>query len=209
VFGFAYVNEPVETEAWLCVCVCGYEGAGAMCRPSLLPGGVSSAAETSADADCDADCEAVIDSFRLGAYPLFWALVECWVGEKMACEVLLVTELADADIELFCPCRVLLGRMGFIVRGVDIDEELVNSSPVGLGGTLPLSSFCSALFLVAAPRLGSKLALPCNCSTSSSHLTLSVDDGRSARSARLRQSFVRSCKLTHIWWKRKRSPSVV
>jgi hypothetical protein len=66
VFGFVYVNELVEPEAWLCVCVCGYEGAGAMCNPSLLPGGVSSAAETSADADCEAD----IESLRLGAYPL-------------------------------------------------------------------------------------------------------------------------------------------
>lgn len=127
----------------------------------------------------------------------------------MVCELVLVTELADAEMELFCWCRVLDGRMGFMVTGVEVEEELVSSSAVGLGGTLPLPSFIMALFLVAAPRLGSKLALPCNCSTSSSHLTLSVEDGRSARSARLRQSFVRSCKLTQMVWKRKRSPSVV
>jgi hypothetical protein len=65
-FGFVYVNELVEPEAWLCVCVCGYEGAGAICNPSLLPGGVSSAAETSADADREAD----IESLRLWVYPI-------------------------------------------------------------------------------------------------------------------------------------------
>ncbi len=59
------MKELVEAEA--CVCVCGYEGAGAMCKPSLLPGGVSSAAETSADADAEADLEADIESLRLGA----------------------------------------------------------------------------------------------------------------------------------------------
>jgi hypothetical protein len=61
----------------------------------------------------------------------------------MVCELALVTELVDADIELLCPCRVFLERTGFIVTGVDVDvdEELVNSSVVGLGGTLPLPSF--------------------------------------------------------------------
>jgi hypothetical protein len=57
------------------------------------------------------------------------------------CELVLVIELVDTDIELLCPCRVLSERMGFIVTGVDVDEELVNSSAVGLGGTLPLPSF--------------------------------------------------------------------
>ena len=61
----------------------------------------------------------------------------------MICEPVLVTELADTDIELFCPCLVFSERIGFIVTGVDVDvdEELVNSSVVGLGGTLPLPSF--------------------------------------------------------------------
>ena len=59
----------------------------------------------------------------------------------MICEPVLVTELADTDIELFCPCLVFSERIGFIVTGVDVDEELVSSSVVGLGGTLPLPSF--------------------------------------------------------------------
>ena len=98
-----------------------------------------------------------------------------------------------------------------MVTGVLVDDEDVSSSAVpGEVGKLSLpSSLIADLFLVAAPLLESKLAEPCSCSTSSSHLTLREDDGRSARSARFKQSEVRSFKATQIWWNFSRSPSVV
>jgi hypothetical protein len=82
------------------------------------------------------------------------------------------------------------------------------SSPLfgDMGASWGSSSLIALRFRVAAPRPVSMFA-PCSCSTSSSHFTLSEDDGRSAGSARARQSFVRSLSDTQMLWKRKRSPS--
>lgn len=119
-------------------------------------------------------------------------------------ELLLFRELADADILEFCWCRDFGG--GFIVMGVLVDEDDM-SSPLGdIGGMSGSSSRIALRLRVAAPRPVSMFA-PCSCSTSSSHLTLSDDDGRSAGSARFRQSLVRSLSDTQILWKRNRSPS--
>lgn len=63
--GLLRPKELVEPEGL--VCVCGYEGAGAMCRPSLEPGGVSSPAEAEALADAEADWEVVMESLAEGA----------------------------------------------------------------------------------------------------------------------------------------------
>lgn len=123
----------------------------------------------------------------------------------MVAELLLLSELADAEILEFCWCLVFGG--GFMVIGVLVDEDEY-SSP--LPGEIGMSSSLIGprLFLVAAPRPVSMKLEPCICSTSSSHLTLSEDEGRSAGSARFKQSFVRSLSETHILWKRRRSPSL-
>jgi len=91
-----------------------------------------------------------------------------------------------------------------MVTGVLVEDEEVCSSVPGLMGGEGLS-----VGLRCAPRVGSKAAEPWSCSTSSSHFTLRLELGRSARSARFRQSFVRSWRLTQMLWKRRSSPSVV
>jgi hypothetical protein len=58
--GLLRVKEVVDVDAL--ACVCGYDGAEAMCRPSLDPGGVSSPAETDALAEAEADCDVAIES---------------------------------------------------------------------------------------------------------------------------------------------------
>ena len=74
-----------------------------MCRPSLLPGGVSSAADASAEAVVEAGWEGDIESFRLGAYPALRPVrLGRWLDREIVCELVLVTELADAEIELLC-----------------------------------------------------------------------------------------------------------
>jgi hypothetical protein len=90
-----------------------------------------------------------------------------------------------------------------------------SSPPPGLRGDRGVSSSSDSpsscigpLFLVAAPRVVVSICAPCNCSTSSSHFTLKLDEGRSAGSARFKQSFVRSLRDKHILWKRNKSPSV-
>jgi hypothetical protein len=174
-----------------------------MWSPSLEPGGVSSAAEAEAEAVAEAGCE---ESLIDGAKPTVPDGRGSLGGYCSMLELMLFREVADAEMLEACWCRVLADRAGLIVTGVLVADE---SSPVpGEFGMFSLSSLSVPLFLVAAPRPISKLAEPCNCSTSSSHLTLSEDDGRSARSARLRQSLVRSLSATHIWWKRNKSPSV-
>jgi hypothetical protein len=91
--------------------------------------------------------------------------------------------------------------------GVLVDDEGM-SSPlvVDIWSISGSSSLIALRFRVAAPRPVS-MFVPCNCSTSSSHFTLSEEDGRSAGSARFRQSFVRSLSETQMLWKRRRSPS--
>ncbi len=90
------------------------------------------------------------------------------------------------------------------------EDEYSSPFPAPLPGDVGMSSSSSSLIafrlLVIAPRPISIFA-PCSCSISSSHLTLSDDEGRSAGSARFKQSFVRSLSDTQILWKRKRSPS--
>jgi len=95
--------------------------------------------------------------------------------------------------------------MGVLVE----DDEYSSPLFVGDNGVSSISSswIGHRLFLVAAPREVS-ICAPCNCSTSSSHLTLSDDEGRSAGSARFKQSFVRSLRDRQMLWKRRRSPSV-
>jgi hypothetical protein len=116
-------------------------------------------------------------------------------------EAVLVKELAEAEMLGCCWWRVRGILTDFIVTGVLVEEEDVCSSAApGEFGKLSLtSSLVATLFLVAAPLPESKLAEPCSCSTSSSHLTLRDDDGRSARSARFKQSVVRSLSVTQIW----------
>jgi len=77
-FGFAVKDEELEV------------GAGAICNPSELPGGVSSAA----DADADAEAEGEIPSCRLPSYLLFFV-------NGFGNEAVEVTELADAVIDGF------------------------------------------------------------------------------------------------------------
>lgn len=89
-----------------------------MCRPSLEPGGVSSPAEADALADADADCEVVIDSFADGAYPP--RLAKGLIYE-MCCELLLFSELCDAEMLELCWCLVLGGA--FMVMGVVAGDD--------------------------------------------------------------------------------------
>jgi hypothetical protein len=100
---------------WLSAC--GYAGAGAMCKPSLEPGGVSSAADWEALAEADAETESCPDR---GLRPVQAFEANGFVYEMVA-ELLLVTELADADTLEFCWCLVLVGA--FIVMGVLVEEE--------------------------------------------------------------------------------------
>jgi hypothetical protein len=107
-------------------------------------------------------------------------------------------------------CDLDPARKGFMdTGGVLVPSE--DSSPsrvlaplslvpglVGADATSDSVEACWALLRVAAPRVGSNEAEPCSCSTSSSHFTDKVELGRSARSARLRHSLVRSCRATHI-----------
>jgi hypothetical protein len=98
-------------------------------------------------------------------------------------------------------CRVLGG--GLIVMGVVAVDDAERSSPLPypFPGDDGISSASSSLIafrlLVIAPRFASKFA-PCSCSISSSHLTLRDEEGRSAGSARFRQSFVRSLRDTQM-----------
>jgi hypothetical protein len=133
-----------------------------------------------------------------------------------------VTELCDADMDEEWAWRDFVWRGGFIIiMGVLVPSELSSSSVMfkpfdllvpGLVGAEAVTServaACCALFRVAAPREGSKEAEPCSCSTNSSHFTDRLEFGRSARSARFKQSFVRCCKLTQRLWKCSKSPSV-
>lgn len=94
-----------------------------------------------------------------------------------------------------------------MVTGVLVEEDEYSSPLLGDSGkSSDSSSRIGPRLRVAAPRPASTL-VPCNCVTSSSHLTLKEDEGRSAGSARFRQSLVRSFNDTHMLWKRKRSPS--
>ena len=71
-----------------------------MCRPSLDPGGVSSAAEADALADADADCEG--ESRVDGAWRLGQPLDVNGLLYETVAEPLLVTELADAEMLGVC-----------------------------------------------------------------------------------------------------------
>lgn len=63
----------------------------AICNPSLLPGGVSSAAE----ADAEAEALAEIDSLRLGVYPY------CEEFPANGFDMVEVIELAEAENDGF------------------------------------------------------------------------------------------------------------
>ena len=67
-----------------------------MCNPSLEPGGVSSAADADADAVADAGCD--MESFTEGANPTPPAGRGILGGYCNMFELMLFTELADADI---------------------------------------------------------------------------------------------------------------
>jgi len=144
-----------------------------MLIPSLDPGGVSSAA----DAEADAEVEAVP---RLCAYllPPGVAVAVDMDGAEAAGPIgILVDELA------WCLGLELRTGIAFIVIGMLALDDPGRSSS-GLFGVdiLPLRVEWLA---------GSKLAELSSCSTNSSHLTLRLEDGRSARSARFKQSAVR------------------
>lgn len=91
------MKEPADTEG--CARVCGYDGGGAICNPSLDPGGVSSAAEADADALVEGGCDT--ESFNEGAYPADRGVFPA-NGFAIVFEVVLVRELAEAEILECC-----------------------------------------------------------------------------------------------------------
>jgi hypothetical protein len=100
------LKDCVEVDVLIVVVVmvvraCGYAGAAPMCRPSLEPGGVSSAALALALAEAEAEGR---ESFAEGGYLLdhsFLLLLPAATGLTY-CGVAELCELADAEILLFC-----------------------------------------------------------------------------------------------------------
>lgn len=158
--------------------------------PSADPGGVSSFADV--DADADADALSMQALYRLEPGMAVGATIEAVEAMELDGALMLMED--------FCWCD-FGGRVAFMVMGVLVLEDEGMSSSVGLLGVevemLPLR-WCEG---------SSKLEELSSCSTSSSHFTLREEEGRSARSARLRQSWVRWCRLTQRVWNLRRSPS--
>lgn len=92
-----------------------------MCRPSLEPGGVSSAAETDADADADAGCDMESWTVENPAFPAGRGTLGGYWDDGMF-ELTLVKELAEADILDACWWRDLPVRVCFIINGALVED---------------------------------------------------------------------------------------